>query len=542
LQRSIGNAAVGVLLRGSLGVVQRNGDRAERDPAWSDYESAVRGDRWSDVARLLNGVSDSVVHTRVEALTHEQRVRLTRQCLRRRPGWAAPIVTAVRSSDAAAERLGRQYADWDTALAAARWVLASRTLDKFNDVEVTSLVALVPVGRLRDLKRGARMGIPGSADRVVGIIDRRISGAVLTAAENMVGHLRWRGGQGPDPKAGYQLHPNTSWRHPDHFARWILGLGPEPGQNSTMNCWEAVLFLAYKAGVIPRHFLVSMHAAASAAAQAANDEDVWYRTLLERMHSGPLHDYTINRATGLGNPLIPAGNIVFFNGVGHVALSRGSRDGSGRMRIFSLWVYPNHSPSGKLDPSTSYGALQDTSVEQVIRRKHFVQYGTAVVPTVAGSNNTIVWPLGHQPPLQYKRRSSLQLLLDQSGATWRTAPARRNLTPPTGSRSRVSIHGSRPAISGSSRRRRFRTRSFPGVDVGLLDPAAQGVRHNPDPLPDPGDGRVERQSGLFPAGFVNHADRPLPQLLRVLPRCWPDPLGESDPPSNPGWFNHRQQH
>ena len=382
LQHAAGNAAVQRLMAGDEGpagaqytmavqrdvTVQRNGGDTRKRLA--DYLAAVKDGRWADVANLLRGFSDQGLPQRIRGLSHDQRIRLVRAALHGAPPWAARIVTAVKSEDAEAERVGRLYADWDAAVAAGTWGPAALTLNAFSDVDLAALVTALPIGQLQDLKAGARAAMPGFADRVVNAADLRISGAVIAAGAALTGQLRWRGGQGPDDTAGYQISETTAWGHQDDFAKWIRGTGPEPGPTSTMNCWEAVLFFGFRAGVIPKSFLVSMHndaaAAASAASPAAADA-IWYQTLQARMHSGPLQTYTINLGTGVGAPLIPAGNIVFIDDLDHVVLSRGTRDGSGRMRVLSLWIFPAHLPPGPMSQATTYGVVQDTTVEEVVR-------------------------------------------------------------------------------------------------------------------------------------------------------------------------------
>jgi hypothetical protein len=58
------------------------------------------------------------------------------------------------------------------------------------------------------------------------------------------------------------------------------------------------------------------------------------------------------------------------------------------------------------------------------------------------------------------------------------------------------------------------------VDVGLLAPRPQRVGHDPHLGGDLVHRCVQRQVGLLIAGFAHEPDRPVPQLLRVLPRCW----------------------
>ncbi|MGY4644538.1 hypothetical protein [Cellulomonas sp. URHB0016] len=364
-----GAPAWGPRIVGVIATVDPEADRVGR--LYADWETQVAAPAWGPAAVVLNGFNDRDMRDLATTLTHDQRVLLVRAALPGRRGWAARVVAAVRAGDTEAARVGTLYADWDEAVAAGTWGPAATTLNGFNDTDIAALVQLLPVGQLRDLKAGARAALGAGANRVVDPVDARIGGAVIAAGDALTGNLRWRGGQGPGPGPGYQLRDTTAWGHQDDFARWINGIGPEPGPASTMNCWEAVLFFGFRSGVIPKTFLVSMHQDASAAAGAAatpvQARAAWYSTLQARMHTGPLLTYTINSGTGVGAPDIPAGNIVFIDNLNHVVLSRGSRDGSGRMRVLSLWVFPAALPPGPILPATSYGVVQDTSVEEVVR-------------------------------------------------------------------------------------------------------------------------------------------------------------------------------
>src|SRR5688572_10227745 len=71
------------------------------------------------------------------------------------------------------------------------------------------------------------------------------------------------------------------------------------------------------------------------------------------------------------------------------------------------------------------------------------------------------------------------------------------------------------------------TRTLPGVDLGLLAPTTQRVDIHTDTSPDPRHRLVHRQLRILLPGLGHQPHRTLPQLLRILPRCWHDlhPLG-----------------
>ncbi|MCW2883138.1 MAG: hypothetical protein JWQ95_7238, partial [Sphaerisporangium sp.] len=214
---------------------------------------------------------------------------------------------------------------------------------------------------------------------------------VVDAAMRLVGGLRWRGASSPEASSGWSIGETTRWGHPNHFGRWIRDTGPEPNEWSTMNCWEAVLFVAYRAGAVDEAWLRRIHAEAAEAAAAALavataenpggtfggrhlatdaygqlaslGEVTYDAELMKRFYQGELSEYEV---TAVEKPAIPAGHWIFFNGTNHVGMSLGTRDEQGRQRMLSLWTFPAHIPAGPTDQAYTYGNLQVTTVEELI--------------------------------------------------------------------------------------------------------------------------------------------------------------------------------
>lgn len=108
---------------------------------------------------------------------------------------------------------------------------------------------------------------------------------------------------------------------------------PFPSVTSTtvMNCWEAVLLSAYRAGAIRWSWIHNLY--------TATPTGNWVST----MTRGARHTYAIPGP----NPVMPQrGDIVFFNGLAHVALATGN--GS---EVFTFWPPPNtpFTPGGTTD-------------------------------------------------------------------------------------------------------------------------------------------------------------------------------------------------
>lgn len=210
---------------------------------------------------------------------------------------------------------------------------------------------------------------------------------VVAAARQLRGKLRWRGGYGADRSSGWRVSETTNDGFPNDMALWLHGKGPEPNEQSTMNCWDAVLFSAYRAGVIDKPWIVHLYdTAASVVAEKAfryvdprtnsyipryepgrygqicePPQATFGDALIEGMASGPLQRYMIDPATGFGHPDIPAGYIIFMNGAnGHVAISLGTRDAQGRLEVLNHWIFPRTLPN-----QPAVGFMQPTTIEEI---------------------------------------------------------------------------------------------------------------------------------------------------------------------------------
>nr|WP_221383271.1 hypothetical protein [Actinoplanes polyasparticus] len=248
---------------------------------------------------------------------------------------------------------------------------------------------------------------------------------VVNAGRELVGHLRWRGGGGPSPSHRWRMSEWTFLGHTNDFVRWVYRRGNEPEDDSTMHCIDAVLFAAYRAGLVDRTWIRRLYDAAADSAMAEHRRHEYYdeytrqnvlpearllpqvddeygefvsapsraffRTLRRGMVSGRLTRYYVDETTGVGEQEIPAGNIVFFNGPqGHVALSVGKRDRRGRHRVLSLWIHPRRFEATTEDPY-GVGYMQETTVEGLLAAGQMttavVEFGNAAWPA-AGSNRS----------------------------------------------------------------------------------------------------------------------------------------------------------
>lgn len=195
--------------------------------------------------------------------------------------------------------------------------------------------------------------------RFATLLSRILNERLVASAEGLNGQLYWAGSSAPDPLDGYQIKQTTQRptdgdlsvieTNTNEFAVWVRG-GAEPTTSSKMNCWEMVLFAGYQAGVIPKAWIVQLHNDAAAAGVAAVSEGAYYAVLENALRFSSATNWTPGTA-------IPRGDIVFFGGLEHVALSTGATVG-GKQEIMSLWVLPVAS-SGALNSVTQRTTIED---------------------------------------------------------------------------------------------------------------------------------------------------------------------------------------
>ncbi len=241
-----------------------------------------------------------------------------------------------------------------------------------------------------------------------------------------VGKLQWRG-RGvigppvwtPLPKVKRRRSQVIAGFHefPNDFIKWLRGGRdqPEKGRNSTMTCDEALVFAAFKAGVISKSKIQGVYMSAAAVASKKYDKEMAdipeeYTAKRRKAQkkatadatkafndhkkkllvvSGKLESIKYNSTTGkiysasTGKLIqqIPAGKMIFVGGDTHIMLSQGDTDSKGRHRVFSLWIYPGRIPeNGDITDKRTHGYFQDTTLEQVLEIGHLtgktIEYGS----------------------------------------------------------------------------------------------------------------------------------------------------------------------
>ncbi len=116
-----------------------------------------------------------------------------------------------------------------------------------------------------------------------------------------------------------------------------------------LNCWEAVVVAAIIAGVLGNATtLVNLY---------QKDENSFEEWLTDALTADGTRAYQPNHLLGL--PV--RGDIVLFDGLGHVAVATGEADNHGT-QVYSFWPAPGLAPN-QFHPSGTPTTMQVTTVE-----------------------------------------------------------------------------------------------------------------------------------------------------------------------------------
>ncbi|MDX2361407.1 MAG: DUF4157 domain-containing protein [Crocinitomicaceae bacterium] len=134
------------------------------------------------------------------------------------------------------------------------------------------------------------------------------------------------------------------------FATWAR-TGPEHSvppitSSSTINCWEMVMLSAYLAKAVSWNWINAFYDS------HPGDAVGWDRTLPTRMTKGTLVDW--NFATKTPKP--KRGDLVFFDGSGHVAIATGSGE-----NVYTFWP-----PPGKASVAMTYDKIKVEKITDLV--------------------------------------------------------------------------------------------------------------------------------------------------------------------------------
>ena len=153
------------------------------------------------------------------------------------------------------------------------------------------------------------------------------SDRLISAAKALEGWFHWVK-SGPT-EAKYVPREKTSEGETNDFVVWLHGRGNEPTREANMNCWEAVFFAAYKAGLISIAKLRTIHIKATMAGKA---DATYFHSLTDSL--GYKNSFPYVPSVSL-TPL--PGDIVFIDREYHVALCVAN---GLRITVMSHWYIP----------------------------------------------------------------------------------------------------------------------------------------------------------------------------------------------------------
>jgi hypothetical protein len=139
------------------------------------------------------------------------------------------------------------------------------------------------------------------------------------------------------------------------FMKWMLGGGKEPAVATAKgNCWEMVMFSAFRARITSEARMRDIYTKGQAADKARGG--LAFPETIEAELQGSNKEYVFDpRVAGTPRPL--RGDIVIFgSAAGHVALATGKLSG-GEVEIISHWGPPHNNPR-----------VETTTVEELQRR------------------------------------------------------------------------------------------------------------------------------------------------------------------------------
>jgi len=171
-----------------------------------------------------------------------------------------------------------------------------------------------------------------SSDGRVFMNQSRSQLGTLTKTQGAVGSLEWvrfdTGQAVVDPS-----------RLDSDFARWILAGGAEPNASTgKVNCWEMVMFSAYKGGFTTKARIEGIYNEGVKQVKDGKRSRVGDTVEVELRTR---NEYILDPKNPKSPEPLPGDIIIFSTAGDHVAISLGTRDGSGRHKIISHWPPPD---------------------------------------------------------------------------------------------------------------------------------------------------------------------------------------------------------
>jgi hypothetical protein len=226
---------------------------------------------------------------------------------------------ASRITDAAIEATAEYKAYMDPAL---QW----QTQHKMTRDEALLAYRLI----VRTKAEGNTVNWPADAETFMNLARKQLG--ALKETTGLKGKLQWvpfdSGTAASDPS---QLQ--------SEFAKWLLAGGPEPDSTTgKVNCWEMVLFSAYRGGYTTRNRVQDIYNEGVRHLRAGTRSRMG-ETIEIELRRG--NEYILDPRDPNSPEPLPGDIVIFTTAANHVAISLGTKDGSGRHKIISHWPPPD---------------------------------------------------------------------------------------------------------------------------------------------------------------------------------------------------------
>ncbi|MGA9770391.1 MAG: DUF4157 domain-containing protein [Blastocatellia bacterium] len=183
---------------------------------------------------------------------------------------------------------------------------------------------------VRTRAEGKTVTWPADAETFMNLARKQLG--TLKQAEGLKGKLEWV------QVTGEMVEGRTPWE--SDFGKWLVAGGPEPDSTTgKVNCWEMVLFSAYKGGYIARKRIEDIYN--EGVKKEKDGTRIFPDTIVKELRRG--NEYVLDPKDPNSPEPLPGDIVIFTEAANHVAIALGTKDGSGRHRIISHWPPPDGS-------------------------------------------------------------------------------------------------------------------------------------------------------------------------------------------------------
>ena len=226
---------------------------------------------------------------------------------------------ASRITDAAIEATAEYKAYMDPAL---QW----QTKYKMTREEALLAYRLI----VRTQAEGKKVTFSADAETFMNQARKQLGTA--KQAESLKGKMTWV------QVTGENVEGRVPWE--SDFGKWLVAGGPEPDTTSgKCNCWEMVMFSAYKGGHTSKQRIEDLYN--EGIRREKDNTRIFPATLEKELRQG--NEYVLKLNDPDSPEPLPGDIVIFTAAANHVAISLGTKDSSGRHKVISHWPPPDGS-------------------------------------------------------------------------------------------------------------------------------------------------------------------------------------------------------